>query len=176
MAGKKLTQQTLKTTDLADNDVIHVVDVSLSPPGTSFKVSLLALWNFFATKVVSGGGTTNRGFNIGNGQIVVAAGLAARGLVIGYNCTILEWTLVSTNVAGSMEVDLIRKNAAIPSYPGDSIIGAGVKPSSSSANFATSAPSGWTATTLAAGDVLQLYINSNSTLPSASLTLKLQAT
>ncbi len=51
MAGEKLTQQTGKTSGFADDDLMHVVDVSFNPPGTSFKVKLLNLWKFFVTKI-----------------------------------------------------------------------------------------------------------------------------
>lgn len=51
MAGEKLTQQTGKTSGFADDDLMHVVDVSFNPPGTSFKVKLLNLWKWFVTKI-----------------------------------------------------------------------------------------------------------------------------
>ncbi len=123
-----------------------------------------------------GGGSSivNRGFNIGNGNIVVAVGLASRALVVDFNCNVISWTFTSTNVTGSMSIDIIRKNGAIPVYPTDSIVGAGVKPNLSSAKYAKSAPSGWTSTTLAAGDVLQIFINSNTLITAATLTLELQ--
>lgn len=126
--------------------------------------------------VTPGGGSSivNRGFNIGNGNIVVAVGLASRALVVDFNCNVISWTFTSTNVTGSMSIDIIRKNGAIPVYPTDSIVGAGVKPNLSSAKYAKSAPSGWTSTTLAAGDVLQIFINSNTLITAATLTLELQ--
>lgn len=40
MAGEKLTQQTEKTSGFAADDLIHIVDVSLNPPGTSFKAEI----------------------------------------------------------------------------------------------------------------------------------------
>jgi len=121
-----------------------------------------------------GSSIVNRGFNIGNGNIVVAVGLASRALVVDFNCNIISWTFTSTNITGSMSVDIIRKNGAIPVYPTDSIVGAGVKPNLSSAKYAKSAPSGWTSTALAAGDVLQIFINSNTLITAATLTLELQ--
>ena len=51
MAGEKLTQQTEKTSGFAADDLMHVVDVSFNPPGTSFKVKLLNLWKWFVTKI-----------------------------------------------------------------------------------------------------------------------------
>lgn len=122
----------------------------------------------------AGSNTVNRGFNIGNGNIVVAVGLASRALVVDFNCNVISWTFTSTNITGSMSIDIIRKNGAIPVYPTDSIVGAGVKPNLSSAKYAKSVPSGWTSTTLAAGDVLQIFINSNTLITAATLTLELQ--
>ena len=60
-----------------------------------------------------GSSIVNRGFNIGNGNIVVAVGLAPRALVVDFNCNIISWTFTSTNITGSMSVDIIRKNGAI---------------------------------------------------------------
>jgi hypothetical protein len=40
MAGEKLTQQTAKTSGFSLEDLIHIVDVSLNPPGTSFKAKI----------------------------------------------------------------------------------------------------------------------------------------
>ena len=58
--AEKLTDRTEKTSNFAEADVFHLVDVSdtsQDPAGSSFKVKLVTLWNYFLTLI---GGSPNQ--------------------------------------------------------------------------------------------------------------------
>ncbi len=96
-------------------------------------------------------------------------------LQIAYDCTVTNWTLLSVDAAstaGSIVIDIWKDTYAnYPPVVGDSMIGAGTKPSLSSANKNTAAPASWTTTTITAGDVLGFNIDSITTLTAVKLIL-----
>lgn len=93
------------------------------------------------------------------GQIIDGAGSVVttgqRGQIyIPFPMTITNWWVMADQ-SGSVTIDVLRANNAVPS---SSIVGAGTKPNLSSSQFTTSAPSSWTSTTLAANDFIAFSI------------------
>lgn len=91
-------------------------------------------------------------------------------ITVPYDCTIDLWTVLGDQ-AGSVTVDVKRATyAAFPTTT--SIVGAGGKPTLSSARKAQSAPTGWTSIALAAGDVIEFTIDSAATITRLSVSLR----
>jgi len=111
----------------------------------------------------------------GNGAVI---NTGIKGfLQIPFACTILEWTLLSTDalaLAGSIIVDIWKDTyASYPPTVADSIVAA-TKPTLSAVNKNTSSTlTGWT-TTINAGDVLGFNVDSSSTVTKVTFTLKIQ--
>jgi hypothetical protein len=97
---------------------------------------------------------------------------------VPYNCTITGWELTSGDgVTGDVVIDLWKDTYAnyAPTV-GDSIVGAGTKPSLSSANKAQwSSLTSWT-TALAAGDYIGANVDSRTTVTVVTLVLFLTRT
>lgn len=95
----------------------------------------------------------------------VVVGTGSKGFVtIPYNCTITNW-YVSADISGSIQFDIKRS--------GTSIIGAGNKPLLSTAISGNAAVSGWTSATVTAGDILEWYVDTATTITNATVTLKI---
>lgn len=96
-------------------------------------------------------------------------------LSIPYDATIVRWRLIA-DVSGSIVLDVWKDTYAnFPPTNGDSITGTD-KPTLSSAQKAEStALTGWT-TTIAAGDIMYVEVESASTLIVATLTLWVRPT
>lgn len=105
-----------------------------------------------------------------NGQGSVPTTGTYGAIIIPYNCTVTDWYIntIAESAAGSIVVDVLRSAV--------SIIGAGNKPTLSSATSANAAVSGWTSTSLSTGDVLTFQIISASTLTGATILLKVNKT
>lgn len=87
---------------------------------------------------------------------------------IPFAMTITSWT-VTADQSGSISVDIIRANAAIPS---SSIVGAGNKPGLSSAQGAfNTAPSSWTSTAIVSNDVLGFNVGSATSVQRVTVQL-----
>jgi hypothetical protein len=97
----------------------------------------------------------------GSGGVVTAG---QKGYVrVPYACTINSWSILTGNAGTGATVtfDIFRANNAIPSV---SLVGGGTKPflTSNTAQITSAAPSGWTATTLAANDILGFNVESGA--------------
>lgn len=107
--------------------------------------------------VISGGGspitTGSKGFTI-----------------VDYSGTIDRWTILGDQ-SGSAVIDV--KRSTYGGFPTtSSIVGAGNKPTLSAAQKNQAAPSGWTSTSLAAGDILEFNVDSASTVQRLILSLR----
>ena len=96
-------------------------------------------------------------------------------------CNIIGWT-VEADQAGAIAVDVLRCTAAAAAanptnVTGQlaSIVGSGNKPTLAATNqYATAAPSGWTSTQLAVGDVVGFSVSSATTVQRVTVALKVQ--
>lgn len=98
------------------------------------------------TVIIDGGGS-------------VLTGTTLTGIHIPFPLTINKWWVMADQ-SGSVSVDILRANDAVPS---SSIVGVGTKPNLSSAQFNSSAPSSWTATTLATDDFISFEVTGTPT-------------
>ena len=98
-----------------------------------------------------------------DGQGTVVSSLFTRSETIDYNCVIQAW-YVDADQSGSIVIDIKRG--------GTSLIGGGNSPTLSSQQNATASVSGWTSTTVSAGDKLTYSITSVSTITWFKLKLK----
>ncbi len=98
----------------------------------------------------------------GSGSVLTTG---SKGLIIiPYTSTITNW-YVTSDVSGSVVVDVKRS--------GSSIIGAGNKPTLSSGTYASASVASWTSTSLNIGDVLEFNIDSVSTITNLNLVIKI---
>jgi hypothetical protein len=111
------------------------------------------------------------GYSISNGGNVLSTGLAGTGLYIPFNCVIQGWTLLGDQ-SGSITLDIWKDSYA--NYPPtvlDTITGS-AKPSITTASKNTSTTlTGWT-TTINAGDVLYVNVDSVTSFTNIALSLK----
>ena len=87
---------------------------------------------------------------------------------VPYACTLASWT-VEGDAAGSVVVDVLRANRAVPTA---SIVGSGNKPTLGSAQYASAVPSGWTSIALAQGDIIGFAVISATTVKRVTVTLR----
>lgn len=107
--------------------------------------------------------TATFGVTVDGGGVLPATG--SQGFVtIPYDCTIDHWYMAG-NVSGSAVIDVKRSGSSI-------VGGGGNKPTLSSQSSANAAVSGWTSTSVAAGDIIEFNLNSASTLTRVNLVLK----
>jgi hypothetical protein len=94
---------------------------------------------------------------IDGGGSVIPAAMALGGATVEVPSVarILNWT-IEGDVSGSIVVDVTRANKDVPAT---SIVGGGNKPTLSSAQYASAAPSGWTSVALAPGDIIGFSIS-----------------
>jgi hypothetical protein len=111
------------------------------------------------TITIDGGGSVLSSTNPTMGGAVVEA---AR------DCSIVQWT-VEGDDSGSVVVDVLRANKAVPTA---SIVGTGNKPTLSSAQYASAAPSGWTSVDLKQGDIIGFAVISATTVTRVTVTLR----
>ncbi len=118
--------------------------------------------------------TNGPSFVINGGGATIVTGIQG-DFIVPYNCTITEWTLLADQT-GSIVVDLwVDTYANYPPTSAD-VITASAKPTISSATKATSSTlTGWT-TTLAAGSIVRVNVNSVSTIQRCTLYLKMVRT
>lgn len=92
---------------------------------------------------------------------VITAGI--KGYVrVPYACTITSWSIITNVTGGTLSFDIWRANNAIPTV-GTPLVGGGTKPNISG-QITSSAPVNWTATTLAANDVLAFNVEAGATV------------
>lgn len=91
-----------------------------------------------------------------------------------FSGTIVGWTVMADTV-GSIVVDIWKDTfGAFPPIVGDSIVGAGNKPTLASAQSDTQSPVGWTTVALTAGDVIAFNVESTAGLGRVTLQLEVQ--
>lgn len=95
-------------------------------------------------------------------------GTGSKGYItLPYSGTITNWYLAA-DTSGSCVIDVKRS--------GTSIVGAGNKPTLSSAQSGNAAVSGWTSTTVSAGDIIEFNLNSITTITRVNLMIQLLRT
>lgn len=103
-------------------------------------------------------------------------------LEIPFGCTINTWTILSadagTPTSGDIVIDIWKDTYAnFPPVVGDSMVGAGTKPNiAATNNKGQAAPSSWTTTSIAAGDVIGFNIDSVTSLKTVVISLKITKT
>jgi hypothetical protein len=112
-------------------------------------------------------------FSLNNNGSVLTTPATAK-VVIPYNCTITNWSIL-LDQSGSVQFDVKRCTfSAYPTFV--SLVGGGTSPAVTSAVKASSAPASWTSTALNAGDIVQFSLTSASTATTADLVLQLTRT
>lgn len=111
------------------------------------------------------------GYSISNGGAAITTGLAGTGLYIPFNCVIQEWTILGDQ-SGSITLDIWKDSYDnFPPTVADSIT-ASAKPSVTSATKNTSSTlTGWN-TTINAGDILYVNVDSVTSFTNVTLSLK----
>jgi hypothetical protein len=106
-------------------------------------------------------------FLIDGGGNVITTG--SKGFLEVPAGTIARWTLLG-DVAGSIVIDV--KRIAYASFPTTvSIVGGGTAPTLSAVQYNQATPSGWTSTTLVAGDILEFVVSSPVTVTRCTISL-----
>lgn len=157
----------------AGSDPVMVGSLGGFPGGTT---SFLRADGTFAAPVIA---PVTRygviGMVIDGGGSVITTGIKGF-LEIPFACTILGWTLLSTDasaLAGSATIDIWKDTFALyPPTLGDTITG-GSKPSLSAVNKNTGGVSGWNVN-ITAGDILGFNVDLATTVTKVTLTLKIQ--
>jgi hypothetical protein len=118
--------------------------------------------------------TAGVGVIIDGGGSTLTTGI--RGdIVIPFNCTITQWTLLA-NQSGSIVIDIWKDTYAnFPPVVGDSITAAAKPTITSSTKGQSSTLTGWT-TAFTAGDILRLNIDSVTSIQRVTLFLTLART
>ena len=133
------------------------------------------------TLPVANGGTgiTNNPNVIGIEFVIDGGGAAITTGIKGYlevpfACTVNTWTLLA-DTSGSITVDVYSDTYA--NYgTNTSMVGAGTKPVISSATKAQSAPSSWTTTSIAAGNIVGFNVTAATTVTRVTISLKVTRT
>lgn len=118
--------------------------------------------------------TVSVGITVGDGVNVITTGVKG-AIWVPVSGTITEWTILSTDAGtpttGSIEFDILKSTYA--NYPNmSSIVGTGTKPNISNSVKGNGTPTGWTTTTINAGDCLRFDVTSVSGLKRVTLVLK----
>jgi hypothetical protein len=114
------------------------------------------------------------GLRIDNGASVIPTGVSGN-IVIPFNCTIQQWTLLA-NESGSVVVDIWRDTYA--NYPptiADTITASAKPTISSSTKGQSSTLTGWT-TALTAGDILRFNVDSVTSIKALDINLRIART
>jgi hypothetical protein len=114
------------------------------------------------------------GLTVGDGVNVITTGFKG-AIPVPFSGTITEWTIVSTDAnpptTGSIEIDILKSTYA--NYPTmSSMVGTGTKPNIANSNKGTGTPTGWTTTTINAGDIIGFNVTSVSGLKRITIVLK----
>lgn len=115
-------------------------------------------------------------FVIDGGGAVITSGQKGH-IVVDFDCTILSWTILS-DVTGSITLDIWKSTyAAFPPVVGGSIVGAGTKPSLTTAVKNQSLTPNWTTLTINAGDILAFNADATpATVQRVTIALKVKLT
>jgi len=115
---------------------------------------------------------------LGGGGETITVGVKGH-VEVPFACDIVGWTVLLTSGAGAaaaetIAIDILRSTYAVFATQ-TSIVGAGTKPGTSSATKNTGTPSGWTSTSIAAGDILGFEIaTAPATAQMCTIALRLQ--
>jgi hypothetical protein len=126
-----------------------------------------------------GTGITNNPNVLGLELVIDGGGLAITTGIKGYlevpfACTVNTWTLLADQ-SGSITVDVYSDTYA--NYgTNTSMVGAGTKPAIASATKAQSAPSSWTTTSIAAGNIIGFNVTAATTVTRVTISLKVTRT
>jgi len=143
-------------------DVAMSGDVTISDAG----VTTIGAATVTAAKLASNLIIDDFGITIDGGGAVPGTG--SKGFItIPYSGTITNWYLAADQ-AGSCVIDV--------KISGSSIIGTGNKPTLSSVQTGNAAVSGWTSTSISAGDIIEFNLNSVTTITRVNLVIKLNRT
>jgi hypothetical protein len=142
--------------------------------GSVYKVTPLAALNagsggFVVDSIGAQNSFADVEFVIDGGGSAITTG--AKGSIrIPWAATILTWSVIADQ-SGSIAVDILRANAAVPSV---SMVGGGNKPTLSAAQLANAiAPSGWTSVVFAANDFITFSVSSAATVTRVTVDLSL---
>lgn len=114
------------------------------------------------------------GLRIDNGASVIPTGVSGN-IVIPFNCTIQQWTLLA-NESGSVVVDIWKDTYAnYPPTVADTITGSAKPTISSSTKGQSSTLTGWT-TSFAAGDILRFNVDSVTSIKALDINLRIART
>lgn len=92
---------------------------------------------------------------------------------VNFACTIISWTLLA-DASGSITIDIWKDTYAnFPPTDADSITASAVPAISSATNATSSTLTGWT-TSISAGDVLKINVDSCTTIKTCVLQLKVK--
>lgn len=120
----------------------------------------------FVTTAVAVATVGSFGLTVDGAGSVITTG--SKGYItIPFNCTVNNWYMAA-DTSGSMVIDVKRS--------GSSIVGGGNKPTLSSQSSANAAVSGWTSTSITAGDIIEFNVDSASTITRVNLVLKITKT
>lgn len=114
------------------------------------------------------------GLRIDNGASVIPTGVSGN-IVIPFNCTIQQWTLLA-NESGSVVVDIWRDTYAnYPPTVADTITASAKPTISSSTKGQSSTLTGWT-TALTAGDILRFNVDSVTSIKALDINIRIART
>jgi hypothetical protein len=88
----------------------------------------------------------------GGGSVILAGQFGQ--IHVPFAATINKWWVMADQ-SGSINVDILRANNAVPTV---SMVGAGTAPNLAASQFASSAPASWTSTTLAKDDFIAFNV------------------
>jgi microcystin-dependent protein len=114
------------------------------------------------------------GLTVGDGVNAITTGFKG-AIPVPFAGTITAWTVVSTDAnpptSGSIEIDILKSTYA--NYPTmSSMVGTGTKPNISNSNKGTGTPTGWSTTTINAGDIIGFNVTSVTGLKRITIVLK----
>jgi hypothetical protein len=114
------------------------------------------------------------GLTVGDGVNAITTGFKG-AIPVPFAGTIIEWTVVSTDAnpptSGSIEIDILKSTYA--NYPTmNSMVGTGTKPNIANSNKGTGTPTGWSTTTINAGDIIGFNVTSVTGLKRITIVLK----
>jgi hypothetical protein len=114
------------------------------------------------------------GLTVGDGVNAITTGFKG-AIPVPFAGTITEWTIVSTDTnpptTGSIEIDILKSTYA--NYPTmNSMVGTGTKPNIANSNKGTGTPTGWSTTTINAGDIIGFNVTSVTGLKRITIVLK----
>lgn len=121
--------------------------------------------------------TSALGYSIDGGGAVITTGIAGMGLVVPYACTLVNWTLLA-DVSGAIKIDVWKDSYAnFPPTDADSITN-GNEPAIAASGVKAQGTnlSGWTTTSIAAGDILYFNVDSCTSITKALLVFKVTKT